>query len=498
MPDRERHAQEGSEPRVDDAQTSATATVSEVLDIEHAVVEDDPREWSRTRKLVVVATITAASVLNGLGASIYTPAIAQIEEQLKASSGAISLSLSLFIFLQGCVPLLWTTLCEFWGRKRVYLLSTALCFVGCVVCALARTVGVLIGMRCVQAAGLSAVLSLGAATLADIYEPRERGTMMGIYYSGPLLGPSLGPILGGALTQAFSWRATFWFLAIFVGACFVLFVPFRDTYRRERSLVYQLALRRRVAQRSAQASELSSQAEWVPGDADAAGRKTDAENSPRHAVSEDRRETDTGNADIEKQEKQISQVRTSEAAPQASAPLAQVELSLADVNPVKPVVHVLRRLNNIAMFLASALVFACTYSITYTCSRTLAAEYGYDALQTGLVLLAFGIGSLSGSVLGGRYSDLVLRRLKERNGGKARPEMRLGSTLVPMTLLPPSVLAYGWACERHASIAALCATLFLIGFFSMCVLLLCPSSPCTLHSDSRVAPRQWQWHSRRR
>lgn len=81
------------------------------------------------------------------------------------------------------------------------MLSTALCFVGCVVCALAKSIGVLIGMRCVQAIGyvlldtlcespkdspllrsLSPVLSLGAATLADMYEPRERGTMMGIYY----------------------------------------------------------------------------------------------------------------------------------------------------------------------------------------------------------------------------------------------------------------------------------------------------------------------------
>lgn len=49
--------------------------------------------------------------------------------------------------------------------------------------------------------------------------------------SAPLLGPSLGPILGGVLTQMFNWRATFWFLAIFVGVCFLLFVPFKDTYR---------------------------------------------------------------------------------------------------------------------------------------------------------------------------------------------------------------------------------------------------------------------------
>lgn len=87
---------------------------------------------------LVLSTVTGASVLNGLGANIYTrehyvcsctpysaaadlalatAAIPQIEEQLHASSGAISLSLALFIFLQGCVPLVWTTLSEFWGRK---------------------------------------------------------------------------------------------------------------------------------------------------------------------------------------------------------------------------------------------------------------------------------------------------------------------------------------------------------------------------------------------
>ena len=58
----------------------------------------------------------------------------------------------------------------------------------------------------------SAVFSVGAGTLADIYEPHERGTMMGIYYAAPLLGPSMGPLLGGILTQLFNWRATFWFL----------------------------------------------------------------------------------------------------------------------------------------------------------------------------------------------------------------------------------------------------------------------------------------------
>lgn len=43
--------------------------------------------------------------------------ISQIESQLNATSGEISLSLSLFILIQGSFPLLWTAFSEIYGRK---------------------------------------------------------------------------------------------------------------------------------------------------------------------------------------------------------------------------------------------------------------------------------------------------------------------------------------------------------------------------------------------
>lgn len=76
----------------------------------------------------------------------------------------------------------------------VYIISIAIAMIGALVAALAKSIGVLIGMRCFQGLGSSAVLAIGAATLADIYDPAERGAKMGIYYAAPLLGPSLGTI----------------------------------------------------------------------------------------------------------------------------------------------------------------------------------------------------------------------------------------------------------------------------------------------------------------
>jgi hypothetical protein len=67
---------------------------------------------------------------------------------------------------------------------------------------------------------------------------------MGLYYAVPLLGPSLGPVIGGLLTKGFTWRSTFYFLAAFGGLSFCSFLFFPDSYRRERSHIYQAATKR--------------------------------------------------------------------------------------------------------------------------------------------------------------------------------------------------------------------------------------------------------------
>jgi len=418
------------------------------LDIEHAVVQDDPRKWSKHRKYVIVAMISAAAMIAGLGANIYNPAISQIESDLHATPSQLSLTLSLFILIQGGFPVIWSAVSEIQGRKTVYLVSIALCMLGCIVAATAKTINVLIGMRCLQAAGSSAVISIGAATLADIYEPAERGTMMGIYYCAPLLGPSLGPIVGGLLTQGFNWRATFWFLAIFTGLCTLSFVFFRDTFRRERSMTYQTVLKRVLeneAKKVAEAQAAPPESEKAAQDDGASARVGTAADQP----------------DVEAQT--VHEVSV------VAPPIKEIRLSLKDVNPLGPMVHVLRRLNNVTILVASGLLFAFNYSITYTASRTLANEYHYDALKIGLVLLAYGIGCLFGSVLGGRYSDYIFKKVKAKHGGKSYPEMRLQSTMLPMLFFPPSVVAYGWVCEEHVHIAAVCVMLFLAGFFQISI-----------------------------
>ncbi|KAF9468747.1 major facilitator superfamily domain-containing protein [Collybia nuda] len=391
--------------------SQATIHIAAPLDIEHMPVHNDPRLWSATRKNVSLALIASASMIAGLAASIQNPAVEEMQNDLDATSAQFSLSISLFILVQGLVPLVWSAISEIKGRKLVYIMSLALFTIGSIVVAVSNSMDLVIGFRSLQAAGSAAVITIGAATLADIFEPAERGTKMGIYYMAPLLGPSLGPILGGILTTGLNWRAIFWCCTIMSGSiCLIFLFFFDDTFRRERSLTYQNVLRKRLRD------------------------GTLTPNAEKNAQ---------GSFDT------------------------PPSLSLKDVNPIKPLWLVLRRWNNVTILSASGLLFGFAFTIAYTCARTLSLHYHYNALKIGLVLLAFGLGSLAGSLLGGRWSDRELARLKALNGGNSYPEMRLKSAIYSIFIFPPCVLGFGWLCEKRVHISAICVMLFACGLFSI-------------------------------
>lgn len=138
--------------------------------------------------------------------------------------------------------------------------------------------------------------------------------MMGIYYAAPLLGPSIGPLFGGVLSQLWSWRATFYFLAIIGGVVILSFLLFKDTWRRERSLTYQSA-KRRAIYRAEEREKIRA-------------ARLGKDNS-----------TEKGNLDGN-----IVQVDSNTA-----------KVTLVDMNPFKPIWSILKRKNNLAILFPSGI-----------------------------------------------------------------------------------------------------------------------------------------------
>ncbi|KAI5894417.1 MFS general substrate transporter [Schizophyllum commune H4-8] len=406
-------------------------------------VANDPRQWSVARKNFSLFLISSGAMIAGLAANIQNPAVAEMERSLPATSGEISLSISLFILIQGFAPIMWSSISEVKGRKVVYIVSIAIFTVGSIIVAISNSIGLVIGFRCMQAVGSSAVIAIGAATLADIFEPAERGTKMGVYYMAPLLGPSVASVLGGVLTSGFNWRGPFWFLAIVSGCSLLGFIVFfKDTFRKERSLTYQNILKSRLREAAKEGRRRRRAREKAVG-REGKREKHDAERGSGVAVIAD------GGAVV--------------------AALPDVKVTLRDVNPFPGVISILRRPNNVVMLFSSGLLFSYSFIVPYTSSRTLSTYYGYTPLEIGFVLLSFGVGSLAGSLLGGRWSDMILRRLRARNGGKFYPEMRLQSTIPGLISFPIFVLGFAWITEEHVHISGMCVMLFMTGLTQLFV-----------------------------
>ncbi|TPX37669.1 hypothetical protein SmJEL517_g00570 [Synchytrium microbalum] len=69
-------------------------------------------------------------------------------------------------------------------------------------------------MRFLQGLAASGSMAVGGASIADMFEPKDRGGAMGLMFLGVLIAPAVAPTIGGALSDAIGWRSIFYAQAV--------------------------------------------------------------------------------------------------------------------------------------------------------------------------------------------------------------------------------------------------------------------------------------------
>jgi len=163
----------------------------------------DRRRWLG---LVVVSVAVALIIVDS---TIVNVAIPSVVTELDLDSTAVQWVQESYTLVFAALLLVFGALADRFGRRRLLMIGVAVFAISSVGAALAPDGGLLIAARFVQGAGGAMILPTTLSIINATFRGRERGIAFAVW--GSTIGgmAAVGPILGGWLTTDFSWRWAF-------------------------------------------------------------------------------------------------------------------------------------------------------------------------------------------------------------------------------------------------------------------------------------------------
>ena len=355
----------------------------------------NPYHYSRKTKWLLTFIISFCAMAGPMGSAIVMPVLQDISKAFDARHEVTNMSVAVYMLSMAIFPLWWSSFSERLGRRTIYITSFILFVVFGILSAVSTNIAMLIVMRVLSGGAAASVQAVGAGTIADIWEVRERGRAMGIFYLGPLCGPLFAPIIGGALGQGLGWRSTQWFLVVY-GVLTVIAIIFALPETLAKPLVTKQEARPELTRTTTRASTV------------------------------------------------------------AKTKSILTHLNQIFVQPLTILAWLRYPPVWLSVYYAS-ITFGALYVLNISVQATFSAQpYGFSTLIVGLLYIPNSAGYLLASIFGGRWIDNIMHREARKAGrydekGKLvlRPEDRMQENAwIAAVLWPGALIWYGWTAEN--------------------------------------------------
>ena len=161
------------------------------------------------RRLTVLLT-AGAYLLITLDALVVVTALPSIHSDLGGGAGNLPWIINAYALTFAAGIITAAALGDRLGRRRTYVAGLLLFSLASAACALAPSLGILIGFRAVQGLGAAIVMPLGLTLLTSSFPAERRGAVVGIWGGVAGLGVASGPLVGGLVTEGLDWHWIFW------------------------------------------------------------------------------------------------------------------------------------------------------------------------------------------------------------------------------------------------------------------------------------------------
>ncbi|MFF0378457.1 MFS transporter [Actinoplanes missouriensis] len=158
---------------------------------------------------VTFAVLAAAAAAFSLMQSLVTPVLPTIQQDLHTSTATVTWVLTAWLLAASVATPLMGRIADGIGKDRTLIVALAAIAAGCLVAAVAPSIGVLIGARVLQGLG-GAVFPISFGILRDEFPPARLASALGVLSAVIATGSGLGIVLAGPIVGVLDWRWLFW------------------------------------------------------------------------------------------------------------------------------------------------------------------------------------------------------------------------------------------------------------------------------------------------
>ncbi|MCX0243055.1 MFS transporter [Streptomyces drozdowiczii] len=159
---------------------------------------------------VVLVVLCLSLLLVALDATVLHVAVPAVTEDLRPSAAGLLWIVDAYPLVCASLLILFGTLGDRVGRRRVLLLGYALFGAASAVAALADSAGVLIAARALLGVGGAMIMPATLSILRQVFpDRRERAVAIGVWSAVAAVGAATGPVIGGFLVEHFWWGSVF-------------------------------------------------------------------------------------------------------------------------------------------------------------------------------------------------------------------------------------------------------------------------------------------------
>ncbi|HXO01651.1 MAG TPA: DHA2 family efflux MFS transporter permease subunit [Stellaceae bacterium] len=160
--------------------------------------------------MAITASITFATIMQGVDTTIANVALPHIQGSLSCSQDQIAWVVTSYIVAAAIMTPLTGWLAGRFGIKWVFFVSVVGFTIASALCGAATSLVQLVLYRVLQGICGAALVPLSQSVLLRSNPPERHAKAMAVWGIGTMMGPIIGPALGGWLTDSFTWRWVFY------------------------------------------------------------------------------------------------------------------------------------------------------------------------------------------------------------------------------------------------------------------------------------------------